>query len=131
MSSKYKHKYVQVREMYKNVRDKLIKKIDYSTFYKIVKRYFEIVLRDLVVKEDKIYLPNKMGYVYLDKRKHKRAFHVRVDQKASKEKGELVKYKVPILDDFYHKLVSVRPKQYKNSKIMPLGIYKRVINNLK
>ena len=107
MSSKYKHKYVQVREMYKNVRDKLIKKIDYSTFYKIVKRYFEIVLRDLVVKEDKIYLPNKMGYVYLDKRKHKRAFHVRVDQKASKEKGELVKYKVPILDDFYHKLVWV------------------------
>lgn len=131
MSSKYKHKYVQVREMYKNVRDKLIKKIDYSTFYKIVKRYFEIVLRDLVVKEDKIYLPNKMGYVYLNKRKHKRAFHVRVDQKASKEKGELVKYKVPILDDFYHKLVWVRPKQYKNCKIMPLGIYKRVINNLK
>ena len=76
-------------------------------------------------------LPNNMGYVYLDKREHTRAFHVRIDQKASKETGELVKYKVPILDDFYHKLVWVRPKKYKNCKVIPLGIYKRIINKIK
>ena len=131
MSSKYKHKYTQVKEIYNNVKNNLQKKINYSTFYKIVKRYFEILIRDLVIREEKIHLPNNMGYVYLDKREHRRAFHVRVDQKATKETGELVKYKVPILDDFYHKLVWVRPKKYKNCKIMPLGIYKRVINNIK
>ena len=131
MSSKYKHKYVQDRENYNNVKKDLLKKINYSMFYNIIKRFFEIVIRDLIERDEKIYLPNNMGHVYLDEREHRRAFHIRIDQKASKETGELVKYKVPILDDFYHKLVWVRPKKYKTCKIVPLGMYKRLINNIK
>ena len=130
MSSKYKHKYTQVREIYNNVKGNLLKKINYSMFYNIIKKYFEILIRDLIIREEKIYLPNNMGYVYLDKREHRRAFHVRIDQKASKETGELVKYKVPILDDFYHKIVWIRPKKYSKCKIMPLTYVKNLIKNI-
>ena len=51
MSSKYKHKYVQVREIYNNVKKDLLKKINYSMFYNIIKRFFEIVIRDLIERD--------------------------------------------------------------------------------
>ena len=49
MSSKYKHKYVQVREIYNNVKKDLLKKINYSMFYNIIKRFFEIVIREIII----------------------------------------------------------------------------------
>ena len=128
MSSKYKHKYFSVRDIFKNVKDLLYKNIDYSLYYNIIKRYFEILIRDISQRDRSVFLPNQMGYVYLDERPHKRAFHIRTDIKASKEKGELVQYKIPILDDFYKKLVWVRPTKYRNCKILPLGYSKRIIN---
>ena len=127
MSSKYKHKYFSVRDLFSNVNKLIYKNINYSLYYNIVKRFFEILIRDVVDRDRMVFLPNQMGYVYLDEKPHKRAFHIRTDIKASKEKGELVQYKIPILDDFYKKLVWVRPTKYRNCKIMPLGYSKRII----
>ena len=119
---------MSIKDIYKHVKIMLYKNINYSLYYSIIKRFFEILIRDVVQRERKVYLPNQMGYVYLDERPHKRAFHIRVDNKATKEVGETVFYKVPILDDFYKKLVWVRPTKYRNCKIMPLGYSKRIIN---
>jgi len=102
-----------------------LKLIDYDTF---IKRFFEILIRDVVERDRLVFLPNSMGYVYLDEKPHKRAFHIRTDIQASKEQGELVQYKVPILDDYYKKIAWVRPTKYKNCKILPLGYSKKIIN---
>ena len=128
MGLRYKDRYILVKEIYKNIKDNLYKKIDYSLFYKIVKRYCEIMIRDLVYRDRQVSLPNQMGYVYLDEKPHKRAFHIRTDMIASKNEGKLVKYKVPILDDFYKKIVWMRPTKYRNCKILPLGYSKKIIN---
>jgi hypothetical protein len=128
MGLKYKDKYVLLKEIYKSIKNNFYKKISYSLFYSIVKKYFEILIRDLVHRDREFSLPNKMGYVYLDEKPHKRAFHIRTDIIASKSEGKLVKYKVPILDDFYKKIVWSRPNKYKNCKILPLGYSKRIIN---
>ena len=128
MGLRYKDRYILVKEIYKNIKDNLYKKIDYSLFYNIVKRYFEIMIRDLVYRDRQVSLTNQMGYVYLDEKPHKRAFHIRTDMIASKNEGKLVKYKVPILDDFYKKIVWMRPTKYRNCKILPLGYSKKIIN---
>ena len=128
MGLKYKDKYVLLKEIYKSIKDNFYKKISYSLFYNIVKKYFEILIRDLVYRDREFSLPNYMGYVYLDEKPHKRAFHIRTDMNASKSKGRLVQYKVPILDDFYKKIIWTRPNKYKNCKMLPLGYSKRIIN---
>jgi hypothetical protein len=128
MGLKYKDKYILVKEIYRSIKDNFYKKINYSLFYNIVKKYFEIMIRDLVDRDREFSIPNQMGYVYLDEKPHKRAFHIRTDVFASKNEGKLVQYKVPILDDFYKKLVWVRPTKYRNCKILPLGYSKKIIN---
>tara|TARA_R100001530_G_scaffold8444_1_gene8855 strand:+ start:2045 stop:2437 length:393 start_codon:yes stop_codon:yes gene_type:complete len=128
MGLRYKDKYVLVKEIYRSIKDNFYKKISYSLFYNIVKKYFEIMIRDLVDRNREFSIPNQMGYVYLDEKPHKRAFHIRTDIIASKIKGRLVKYKVPILDDFYKKIVWMRPNKYKNCKMLPLGYSKKIIN---
>jgi len=128
MGLKYKDKYILLKEIYKSIKDNFYKKISYSLFYNIVKKYFEIMIRDLVYRDREFSLPNQMGYVYLDEKPHKRAFHIRTDMTASKSEGKLVQYKVPILDDFYKKIVWARPNQYKNCKMLPLGYSKKIIN---
>ena len=128
MGHKYKDKYTSIKSIYKQVKVILYKNINYSLYYNIIKRYFEILIRDAVERGHKVSLPNQMGYVYLDERPHKRAFHIRVDNEATKKAGETIFYKVPILDDFYKKLVWVRPTKYRNCKIMPLGYSRKIIN---
>ena len=128
MGLKYKDKYILVKEIYRSIKDSFYKKISYSLFYNIVKKYFEIMIRDLVYRDREFSLPNQMGYVYLDEKPHKRAFHIRTDMTASKSEGRLVQYKVPILDDFYKKIVWTRPNKYKNCKMLPLGYSKKIIN---
>ena len=49
----------------------------------------------------------------------------------SEKKGEIVKYKVPILNDYYNKLVWERASQYKRYKILPLKRFKELINTVK
>ena len=128
MGHKYKDKYTSIKSIYKHVKLILYKNINYSLYYNIIKRYFEILIRDTVERGHEVSLPNQMGYVYLDERPHKRAFHIRVDNEATKQAGETIFYKVPILDDFYKKLVWVRPTKYRNCKIMPLGYSRKIIN---
>ncbi len=128
MGLKYKNKYVSVKDIYRTINNKIYKKINYKIFYSIIKRYFEILIRDVTERNHEVSLPNQMGYIYLDELPHKRAFHVRIDMEETKKKGYLVKYKVPILDDFYKKLVWMRPNKYRNCKVLPLGYSKRIIN---
>ena len=142
MSHKYKDKYVSIKDIYKSIRApfgkyflyckkrdrKLYKSVDYGIYYNIIKRFCEILIRDTAIRDRKVYLPNQMGYIYLGERPHKRAFHYRIDNEATKEAGQTVRYRVPILDDFYKKLIWVRPTKYRNCKVMPLGYSKRIIN---
>ena len=128
MGHKYKDKYTFTKDIYKSIKSVLYKNIDYSLYYNIIKKFFEILIRDVVERERKVYLPNQMGYVYLDEKPHKRAFHYRIDNEASKKEGEIIRYKVPILDDFYKKLIWVRPSKYKKCKLIPLGYSKKIIN---
>ena len=144
-SRKHRDKYETARDIYNNIKKVVTvkgdwlkgqkkfreKQLDYKTYYAVIKKFFEILARDLVRKNDLIHLPGDMGYLYLDKKQHKRAFHYRVDINESNAKGELVKYKVPILDDYYYKVVWKRPKKYSKCKIMPLGIFKEEIKKLK
>ena len=128
MSSKYKHKYFSVRDLFSNVNKLIYKNINYSLYYNIVKRFFEILIRDVVDRDRMVFLPNQMGYVYLDEKPHKRAFHIRTDINESNKQGKLVRYKVPILDDYYYKIVWVRPFELSRCKIMPLTRFKKSIN---
>jgi len=144
-SRKHKDKYETARDIYNNIKKVVTvkgdwlkgqrkfreKQLDYKTYYAVIKKFFEILARDLVQKNDLIHLPGDMGYLYLDKKHHRRAFHYRVDINESNAKGELIKYKVPILDDYYYKVVWKRPKKYSKCKIMPLGIFKEEIKKLK
>jgi len=144
-SKKHRHKYENSKDIFNNIRDSVTvkgewlkgkkeyrrNKLDYKTFYAVISRFFEILIRDVVLRNELVHLPGDLGYIYLDKKEHKRAFHYRVDINESNKKGELVKYKVPILDDYYYKLVWKRPKKYSKCKIMPLGIFKKEINKLK
>lgn len=144
-SRKHRDKYETARDIYNNIKKAVTvkgewlkgqkkfreKQLDYKTYYSVIKKFFEILARDLVQKNELIHLPGDMGYLYLDKKQHKRAFHYRVDINESNDKGELVKYKVPILDDYYYKVVWKRPKKYSKCKIMPLGIFKEEIKKLK
>ena len=83
---------------------KKTKAIPYSLFFKIVTKLFEIVVRDIVIRKQKIFLPLGLGDLSLEKKEHRRAFHIRKDIKESKAKGEPVRYKVPILEDYYYKI---------------------------
>tara|TARA_R100001440_G_scaffold75645_1_gene103406 strand:+ start:1721 stop:2188 length:468 start_codon:yes stop_codon:yes gene_type:complete len=141
----HKDKYISLRDIYTNVRRELrintkwsrrkkkyrTKQISYTVFYSIVKRFLEILIRDLTERFELVHLPEKLGYLYLDKKEHRRPFHIRVDIKESDKLGKIVKYKVPILDDFYYKLVWKRPKNFSRCKIMPLAKFKKQINKLK
>ena len=125
MGHKYKDKYISIKDIYNNIKTIFYKNINYTLYYNIVKRFFEILIRDVVERERKVYLPNQMGYVYLDEKPHKRAFHYRIDNEASKKEGEIIRYKVPILDDFYKKLVWVRPTKYRNCKNITFRVFKK------
>ena len=85
ISRKHKHKYENSKDIYKFVRESVKvrgewikskkkyreKKLDYKTFYAVVSKFFEILIRDVVLKNELIHLPGDFGYVYLDKKEHK------------------------------------------------------------
>jgi hypothetical protein len=128
VGNKYKDKYISLRDIYKNIKKEIYKKINYSTYYNILKCYLKLLIRDVVDRKREVSLPNNMGYVYIAERPHKRAFHIRIDNEATKETGHYVKYKVPILNDFYKKLIWIKPIKYRDCKVMPLGYFKKIIN---
>jgi len=134
ISKRYKYKYVLLKEIYDNIKPNLKngkKNMTYKIYYSIIKKFFTKLIREVVGKMNLIHLPNKLGYVYLDKRPHKRPFHLRVDVEETNKSGNLVKYKVPILDDYYYKLVWNKSARLVGSKILPLSIFKNEIKKLK
>lgn len=124
---KYKDRYVNVKDIYKSVKNDLTKKLTYSEFYGIVKAFFEELIVELVENKATVRLPAGMGKLYIKKKEHRRAFHYRCNVNERDENGKKVVYKVPILDDYYYKLVWLRPKKLKTAKIMPMGFFKRAI----
>jgi len=87
------------------------------------------LIHELVVEKATVTLPAKFGKVYIKKMLQKRAFHYRCNVNELDEEGNRVVYKVPILNDYYYKLVWLRPKKYKTAKIIPMGYFKKALNN--
>jgi hypothetical protein len=134
VSKKYKNKYILLKEIYDNIKTNLKngkKPMSYKVYYSIIKNFFSILIRQVVRELKLVHLPNKLGYIYLDKRPHRRPFHIRVDIEETNKKGELVKYKVPILDDYYYKLVWNKSARLVGSKILPLSMFKSEIKKIK
>lgn len=124
----YKEKYVNLRDIHKSIKSD-INNINYSNFYNVVKTFFEELIHELVVEKSTVTLPAKFGKVYVKKMLQKRAFHYRCNVNELDENGNRVVYKVPILNDYYYKLVWLRPKKFKMAKLVPMGFFKRAIKN--
>ena len=134
LSKKYKNKYILLREIFDNIKDKLSyngKPMTYKVYYSIIKNFLNILIREVVGKLQLVHLPGNLGYIYLDKRPHKRPFHLRVDIEESNKRGELVKYKIPILDDYYYKIVWNKSARLAGSKILPLSKFQTATKKLK
>ena len=142
LSKKYKHKYFDLQDIFNSIKNKikiksrwsksqskhLKKNISWTLYRDIIYKFLEILFDEVINKKELVHLPNSMGYIYLSKKKNKRPFHIRVDINESNKQGKLVKYKVPILDDYYYKIDWKRSKEYSNCKIMPLGYSRKIIN---
>ena len=131
---KYKDKYVSLKEIYRTIRKGLIfnnKQMSYSVYFNIMVVFLNEFIKQLAKEKEKVKLPKKMGSLFIKEELHKRPFHVQIDINESEKKGEIVKYKVPILNDYYNKLVWERASQYKRYKILPLKRFKELINTVK
>tara|TARA_R100000231_G_scaffold137281_1_gene113461 strand:- start:1464 stop:1886 length:423 start_codon:yes stop_codon:yes gene_type:complete len=131
---KYKDKYRFIKDIYKPIRNELRinnKRITYSVYFKVMTCFLEELIKEIAVEKSKFTFPFNLGKIYIKKEIHKRPFHVQIDINESEKRGELVRYKVPILDDFYNKLVWERPTTYKRYKILPLNKFKKLINKVK
>lgn len=131
---KYKDKYVSLKDIYRTIRKSLIfgnKQMSYSVYFNIMTSFLSELIVEVAEEKEKVQLPRKMGSMYIKKELHKRPFHVQIDVNESEKTGKLVKYKVPILTDYYNKLVWERPARYKKYKILPLRRFKELINTVK
>ena len=134
----FKDKYVFLKDVFNNIKknikvkgSKRDRQLSYKEYRDIVSKYFDILINDIAVEREKSKLPVKFGTVYIKKCKNKRPFHIRVDIAESERKGEVVKYKVPILDNYYNKLVWLRPRKFKKCKVLPLYKFKSIIKEIK
>tara|TARA_R100000544_G_C2206391_1_gene49523 strand:+ start:174 stop:614 length:441 start_codon:yes stop_codon:yes gene_type:complete len=131
---KYKDKYVSLKDIYNSIKDSLRiegqrgeRPMSYAEYYSILEPFLDETI-NVIAKEQEVFkLPLKLGTVYIKKLPHTRPFHVRLDVEASKEKKEVVLYKVPILDEEYTKVMWDRPYKYNNYKILPLRRFKDII----
>ena len=134
----FKDKYVFLKDVFNKIKKSLKvrgskrdRQLNYKEYRDIISKYFDILIEDVAVNRDKAKLPSRFGTVYVKKCKNKRAFHIRLDIAESEKTGELVKYKVPILDDYYNKLVWLRPGKFKKCKVLPLSRFKKVIKEIR
>ena len=128
LSKKYKDKYIDIDNIYDILKEDI--KLDRKQYKAVLRAYLDLFTEELLIKKNVVHLPNKMGFCYIKKQEHKRPFHIRVDWKESKLKGELVKYKVPILDDYYYKLMWHRGKDMGKCKMMPLSKIKTTLKKV-
>jgi len=134
----FKNKYVFLKDVFNKIKkgikikgSKRDRQLSYTEYRNIVKTYFDIIIEDVAINRDRSRLPSRFGTIYVKKCKNRRPFHIRVDIVESERLGEIVKYKVPILDNYYNKLVWLRPKRFKKCKILPLTRFKKVIKEIK
>ena len=134
----FKNKYVFLKDVFNKIKKsikvkggKRDRQLSYTEYRNIVKTYFDIIVEDVAENREKLKLPSRFGTIYVKKCKNKRPFHIRVDIAESERAGEIVKYKVPILDNYYNKLVWLRPKKFKKCKILPLTRFKKVIKEIR
>jgi len=135
---KYKDKYVLLKDVFNSIKKEIKVKgerkdrqLSYTEYRGIVSKFFDVLIEDVARNRDKVRLPNRFGTVYMKKCKNKRAFHIRLDIAESERTGEVVKYKVPILSDYYNKLVWLRPGKFKKCKVLPLSRFKKVIKEIR
>ena len=107
------------------------RQLSYTEYRRIVSEFFDTLIDEVARSRNKARLPNRFGTVYVKKCKNKRAFHIRLDIAESEKRGEIVKYKVPILNDYYNKLVWLRPGKFKKCKVLPLSRFKKVIKEIR
>ena len=134
----FKNKYVFLKDVFNKIKKgikikggKRDRQLSYTEYRNIVKTYFDIIIEDVAINRDRSRLPSRFGTIYVKKCKNKRPFHIRVDIAESEKRGEVVKYKVPILENYYNKLVWLRPKKFKKCKVLPLSKFKKVIKEIK
>tara|TARA_R100001443_G_scaffold13439_2_gene23433 strand:+ start:171 stop:596 length:426 start_codon:yes stop_codon:yes gene_type:complete len=134
----YKEKYTFLKDIYNTIKKEIKVKgtkrqrqLSYTEYRNIVSSYFDIMIDRVANERDKFKLPNRLGTLYVKKCKNKRPFHIRVDIAESERMGEVVKYKVPILNAYYNKLVWLRPRKLKKCKVLPLYKFKKVIKEVK
>jgi|TARA_R100000084_G_C4654329_1_gene151836 hypothetical protein len=134
----FKEKYTFLKDIYNNIKKSIkvkgsrrSRQLSYTEYRKVVSKYFDILIENVARDREKLRLPKKFGTVYVKKCKNKRPFHIRVDIAETERTGEIVKYKVPILDNYYNKLVWLRPKKFKKCKVLPLYRFKQVIKEVK
>tara|TARA_R110000744_G_scaffold11179_1_gene34185 strand:- start:1242 stop:1625 length:384 start_codon:yes stop_codon:yes gene_type:complete len=101
--------------------------LTYTEYYAIVEAFLNEMIHVIAEEQEVFKMPLKLGQVYLKKMPHKRPFHVRIDHEASNQSGELILYKVPILDDEYTKVIWDRPYKFSKHKILPLKRFKEAI----
>lgn len=130
---KYKDKYIGLKEIYRTIRKDLIfkKQLTYSVYYKIITAYLTELINQVAVEKAEFILPKQLGKLYIKKMEHKRPFHVQIDINESERTGEIIRRKIPILTDYYTKLVWERPVKYKTYKVLPLRRFKSLINEVK
>lgn len=135
---KYKDKYVLLKDVFNNIKKEIKVKgtrkdrqLSYTEYRGIISEFFDVLIEDVARDRNKVRLPNRFGTVYMKKCRNKRAFHIRLDIAESERTGELVKYKVPILNDYYNKLVWLRPGKFKKCKVLPLSRFKKVIKEIR
>ena len=134
----FKDKYVFLKDVFNNIKKNIKVKgkarerqLSYKEYRDIVSKYFDVIIEEVAGNREKTKLPNRFGTVYVKKCKNKRPFHIRLDIAETERTGEVVKYKVPILDNYYNKLVWMRPSRFKKCKILPLTKFKKVIKEVK
>lgn len=118
MGFNYRDKYITSDDIYREIKDDI--DLNEKEFKRLIKAFCKEFTEELVYNKKLVHIPNQMGYCYIKKTPHKRPFHVRVDWEEFERTGEIVKYKVPILDDYYYKLVWTRKGNMNKCKMMPL-----------
>ena len=71
-----------------------------------------------------------MGYIFISKNLHKRAFHYRTDIEESNKQKKLIKKRIPILDDYYYTINWGCKYKFYTCKILPLGRFKKAIKKM-
>jgi len=134
LNKKYKNKYVSVKDIFNTIKSGIRVKsvrtsrmLTYTEYYAIVEAFLDEMIHVIAKEQEVFKMPLKLGQVYLKKMPHKRPFHVRIDYEASNQSGELILYKVPILDDEYTKVIWDRPYKFSKHKILPLKRFKEAI----